>query len=98
MRVEGEIKANVLMSLNQNLKTHPHVWDNWQLKYDEKKWWENAFYFALFVPKKFKFLSWLFGHVGKRFDQKDKANSKIYEVNPCETINCNTHISQYLEK
>ena len=32
---------------------------------------KNVFYFimkGLFVPKIFKFLSWLFGHVEKRFD------------------------------
>ena len=38
---------------------------------------KNAFYFmltAFFSMKIFKFLSWLFGHVEKQFDQKDKAN------------------------
>ena len=37
------------------------------------KMMKNAFYFALkalFVLKIFKFLSWLFGHVEKRLDQK----------------------------
>ena len=40
---------------------------------------KNAFYFtlkALLVLKTFKFLSWLFGYVGKRFDQKDQVISK----------------------
>ena len=35
------------------------------------KMMKNAFYFtlkALFVLKRFKFLSWLFGHVKKRLD------------------------------
>ena len=44
---------------------------------------KNAFYFilnALFVLKIFKFLSWLFGHVEKRLDQKDKVNFEIYDV------------------
>ena len=38
------------------------------------------FYFvlkALFVLKIFKFLSWLFGYVGKWFDKKAKFNFKI---------------------
>ena len=29
---------------------------------------------------RFKFLSWLFGHVEKRLDKKDKVNFKIYDV------------------
>ena len=38
---------------------------------------KNAFYFtskALFVLKILKFLSWLFDHVAKRIDLKDKVN------------------------
>ena len=61
---------------------------------------KNAFYFTLkapFVLKIFKFLSWLFGHVGKRLDQKDKVNFKIFDVTTCLTNNCNTHINQYLK-
>ena len=41
---------------------------------------KKAFYFtlkALFVLKIFKFLSWLFGRVKKRFDWKDQVNSKF---------------------
>ena len=49
------------------LKAHCKVWDNfWHLKK-----MKNALYFtskALFIIKIFKFLSWLFGHVGKRLD------------------------------
>ena len=44
---------------------------------------KNAFYFttkALFVLKIFKFLSWLFSHVAKRLDKKDKANFKFYSM------------------
>ena len=44
---------------------------------------KNAFYFtskALFVLKIFKFLSWLFGHVAKRLDKKDKVNFKFYNT------------------
>ena len=54
---------------------------------------KNAFYFslkALFVIKIFKLLSWLFGHVEKRLDEKDKVNFKIYDVITWETNNCTT--------
>ena len=43
---------------------------------------KNEFYFmlkAIFVYKMFKFLSWVFGHVGKRLDKKATVNFKIYE-------------------
>ena len=43
-------------------------------------------------------LSWLFGHVAKRLDKKDKADFKFYDVTVWLTNNCNTHIDQYLEK
>ena len=62
---------------------------------------ENALYFtskALFVLKIFKFLSWLFGHVGKQRDEKDMVNLKFYDLTAWLTNNCNTHIAQYLEK
>ena len=62
---------------------------------------KNAFYFtseAIFVLKIFKFLSWLFGHVAKRLDKKDKVNFKFYDVTAWLTNNCNTHIAQYLKK
>ena len=35
---------------------------------------------ALFVRKIFKFLSRIFGHVGKQSDNKAKINFKIYDV------------------
>ena len=44
---------------------------------------KNAFYFilkALFILKIFKFLSRLFGHVGKTVHQKGKFNFKIHDV------------------
>ena len=44
---------------------------------------KNAFYFtskALFVLKLFKCFSWLFGHVAKRLDKKDKVNFTFYDV------------------
>ena len=62
---------------------------------------KNAIYFiskALFVLKVFKFLSWLFGHVLKRLDSKDKVNFKFYDVTAWLTNICNTHIAQYLQK
>ena len=62
---------------------------------------ENAFYFilkVLFVLKIFKFLSWLFGHVEKQLDQKDKVNLKIFDVTSWLTYNYNTHIAEYLTK
>ena len=60
---------------------------------------KNAFYFvlkALFVIKICKFLSWLFGHVEKRLDEKDKVNFEIDEVTAWLANNYNTHIAQYL--
>ena len=62
---------------------------------------KNTFYFtikALFVLKIFKFLSWLFGHVKKWLDKKDKDNFKIYDVITWEANNYNTLITQYLKK
>ena len=53
---------------------------------------------ALFVLKIFKILSWLFGHVSKRLDLKDKAHFKFYGVTAWLTNNCNVKIAQYLEK
>ena len=62
---------------------------------------KNAFYFtlkALFVLKIFKFLSWLFGHVGKRLDYKNKFNFEIYGATAWLPNKCNAHIAQYLKK
>ena len=65
---------------------------------------------ALFILKIFRFLCWLFGHVEKGIDWKDKVSSKTYDVTTSETKNCNTHhegislippcthIAQYLKK
>ena len=53
---------------------------------------KSAFYFTLkdfFVLKIFKCFSWIFGHVGKRFNYKDKVNFKIYDVATWETIAIN---------
>ena len=65
------------------------------------KMMKNASYFtskALFVLKIFKFLSWLFGQVAKRLDKKDQINFKFYDVAAWLANNCNTHITQYVEK
>ena len=65
------------------------------------KMMKNAFYFtskAFFVLKIFKFLSWLFGHVSKRLDKKDKVNFKFYNVTTWLANNCNTQIAKYFEK
>ena len=46
---------------------------------------KNAFYFtskALFVLKIFKVLPWLFGHITKQLDLKDKFNLKFYDRKP----------------
>ena len=54
---------------------------------------KNPLYFTLkpLFLKIFKFLSWLFGHVEKLLDWKDKVNFKIYYVITWLTNNCNTH-------
>ena len=49
------------------------------------KMMKNAFYFmpkALFVLKIFKFLSWLFGHLAKLLDKKDKVNFSFMTSQP----------------
>ena len=53
---------------------------------------------SLFVLKICKFLSWLFGHLRKRFDYWDQVNFKIYDATTWKTNNCNAHIGQYLKK
>ena len=65
------------------------------------KMMENAFHFTLttlFVLKMFKFLSWLFRHVEKWLDSKDKVNFKIYDITTWLTNNWNTQIDQYFKK
>ena len=44
---------------------------------------KNVFYFtikALLVIQIFKFFPLIFGHAGKRLEQKNKVNFKIYDV------------------
>ena len=65
------------------------------------KMMKNDFYFtskAFFVLKIFKFLSWLFGHVAKRLDKKDKVNFKFYDATTWLANNRNTHITLYFPK
>ena len=62
---------------------------------------KNTFYVtlkALFVLLIFKFLSWLFGHVAKQLDKKDRLISHFYDVTAWLTNNYNTNIAQYLDK
>ena len=62
---------------------------------------KNSFYFflkALLVLEIFTFLSWLFGHVEKRFDEKAMVNFNIYDITGWTTNNYNTHITQCLKK
>ena len=62
---------------------------------------KNAFYFtskALCVLKICKFLSWLFSHVSKRLDLKEKVDFKFLDVTTWLTNHCNTHIAQCLDK
>ena len=62
---------------------------------------KNAFYFnlkALTIVKITKFLSWLFDHVEKRLDLRDKVNFKMYDITIWETNNYNAHVAQYFKK
>ena len=98
------LKVLVELILVGNLKS-------WTLTFQKKfficfnespsKMMKNAFNFilkAFFVLKIFKFLSWLFGDVGKRLDLKNMIHFKIWDVTAWLTNNCNTHIDQYLKK
>ena len=62
---------------------------------------KNAFYFilkALFVLRIFKFLSWLFGHVGKTAWLERQDEFQNSDVTTCSTNNYNTqYISQEVE-
>ena len=49
---------------------------------------------VLFIHRIFKFLSWLFGRVGKRLDKKAKVKVKFYDVTTWLTNNYNTDIAQ----
>ena len=53
---------------------------------------KNPFLFTLkafLVLKISKFLYWLFGHVGKRLDQKEKFDFEIYDIRIWVTKNYN---------
>ena len=62
---------------------------------------KNAFYFilkALFVLWIFKFLSWLFGHVGKTAWLERQDEFQNSDVTTCSTNNYNTqYTSQEVE-
>ena len=79
---------------------HFQVWDNfdnWKpFKNDEKCFLIHLK--KIFFLKKFKFLSWLFGHVWKRLDEKNKINFKFYDVTARLTNYFNIYIAQYLQK
>ena len=59
------------------------------------------FYFMLkarFVLEIFTFLSWLFGYLETRLDEKAMVNFKIYDMADWATNNYNTYITQYPKK
>ena len=61
---------------------------------------KNVFYFmlkALFILKILKFLSWLFGHFGKWFDEKVEVNLKMYDNTDWKANNYYAHFNQYLQ-
>ena len=60
--------------------------------------WEFWVLYDVFVTDSVSRVSWLFGHVEKRFDNKAMVNFKIYEVIDWTTNNYNIHIAQYLKK
>ena len=53
---------------------------------------------AFLILKIFKFLSWLFGHVAKPLDKKEKVSFKFHDLTVLLTSNCNTHIAKYLKR
>ena len=61
---------------------------------------KSAFYFmlkSLLIFEIFAFLSWLFGNVEKRIDNKAMINFKSYDVADWIANNYDTHISQHLQ-
>ena len=61
---------------------------------------KNGFYFTskgIFALRIFKFLSWLFGHLLKWLDKKDKVIFKFYDI-AAWLIIVEIHIGKYLEK
>ena len=92
--------ANELFALNVGL---PPSQKNCFIFFNKNplKMMKNAFYFilkALFVLKIFKFLSWLFRHVGKTAWLEIQGLFQNLYVTAWLTSNCNTHIAQYLTK
>ena len=70
------------------------MWENF-FKKMPSRFMKNAFYFML---KTILFLSWFFGHVGKRLDKKARVNFTACDVTDWASSHCNTHIDQYLKK
>ena len=71
------------------------------LALDGLKIMKNVIYFLLkvgFVIKIFKFLSLLFGQVGKRLNGEAKVIFKIYGATSWTTNNYNTYNAEYLKK
>ena len=68
----------LLLTLNIRLNAYSQVWDSLATE-SHLKLMKNALNFSLkslFVLNIFKFLSWFFGHVEERLDQKDQVDFK----------------------
>ena len=52
---------------------------------------ENCFLFRAKSSQDILILSWMFGHVDKQLDYKDRINFKIYDVTTWLINNCNTY-------
>ena len=90
MRQSWKIIKGILSYLRQFLATESPL-----------KMIKNTFDFTskgVFILKIFKFLFWLFGHVAKQLDKKDKINFKFCNFTAWFKNNRNTHIAQYFEK
>ena len=74
-----------------HLKLHGNLKPFWKMLFISPR---KLFSFSRY----FNFLSWLFGHVAKQFDQKHKVNFKFWDITVWLRNNCNTHITQYREK
>ena len=91
---------NIWSSIPKNVSSALSGMRRFSAAENPSKMMKNTFYFtskALFVLKIFKFLSWLFGYVSKRLDEKGMINFKIYDVTAWLTNNCDTYIVQDLE-
>ena len=89
--------TRICLHLYSNLKEFERICGNWGSFKNDEKW----FLFHL----KSTFCFWdisiffrNFGHVGKQFDEKAKANFKIHDITHWITNNYNTRIAQHLKK